>query len=128
MGTPHDYIEPGRKSARFRISGKWKKPARLATVVLAAAAACIALGWYAGQRAGRASLERLALIWPAPFSMPQVDRADLARMAQQCRLHQAQMDRKAVVSCLKEGAQALDAKEELPHWAGRLDALLRHAP
>ncbi len=38
------------------------------------------------------------------------------------------MDRNAVVSCLKEGAQALDAKEELPHWVGRLDALLRHAP
>jgi len=60
--------------------------------------------YQAGDRAGRAQLERLQLVWPGFLDLPEADRAVIAGFALSCHLEGRAAVPGEVASCLREAA------------------------
>lgn len=78
----------------------------------------------AGDRDGRAHLERLQLIWPGFLDLPEADRAVIAGLALSCRLEERPAVPAEVAACLRESAADPDSMKPKGVSQGEASAAL----
>jgi hypothetical protein len=93
-------------------------------IAVAIGLAATALGWSAGDEVVDKTTPRLQLLWPNFLTLPDNDRALVARVARRCRLPTVDADRDTVARCLRAGASELDANDSEMTATNQLERLL----
>lgn len=91
---------------KFHLAPKWAIAIVMIVLMLAVGAY---IGRTAGERDAEASKERLSLLWPAVMDLPQQDRGFLAGLAMTCRLSAKEVEKEAVIACLRSAVRDPDA-------------------